>query len=88
MFVGMSWHVDSFAVGVSFVSTQSNEAWNLVNVYGPCSGQRWVDFSSWLFDLNIPDDENRLILGDFNFIRSTANTNKLGGDAADMLLFN
>ncbi|XP_073355017.1 uncharacterized protein [Aegilops tauschii subsp. strangulata] len=88
LFVGTLWFTDSFAVGVSFVSTQSNEAWNLVNVYGPCSGERWADFSSWLFDLNIPSNENWLLLGDFNFIRSTANRNKPGGDAADMLLFN
>ena len=47
-----------------------------------------MDFTNWLFDLNIPDDENWLILGDFNFIRSTNNRNKPGGDAADMLLFN
>ena len=88
LFVGTPWFIDSFIVGVSFVSTQSNEAWNLVNVYGPCSGQRRVDFSSWLFDLNIPSRENWLILGDFNFIPSTANRNKPGGDAAEMLLFN
>ena len=62
LFVGTPWFIDSFAVGVSFVSTQSNEAWNLVNVYGPCSGQRRADFSSWLFDLNIPSNENWLLL--------------------------
>ena len=47
-----------------------------------------MDFTSWLFDLNIPSNENWLILGDFNFIRSPNNRNKPGGDAADMLLFN
>ena len=47
-----------------------------------------MDFSSWLFNLNIPSNENWLILGDFNFIRSLTNRNKPGGDAADMLLFN
>ena len=88
VFTGTSWLVDSFAIGISFVATQSNDSWKLVNVYGPCSGQRRVDFRNWLFDLNIPDDENWLILGDFNFIRSTNNRNKPGGDAADMLLFN
>ena len=88
VFMGTSWFVDSFAIGISFVATQSNDSWKLVNVYGPCSGQRRVDFTNWLFDLNIPGDENWLILGDFNFIRSTNNRNKPGGDAADMLLFN
>ena len=29
-----------------------------------------------------------MILGDFNFIRSTNNRNKPAGDAVDMLLFN
>ena len=79
VFVGTPWHVESFAVGVSFVSTQSNDSWNLVNVYGPCTGQRRLDFTSWLFDLHIPDTENWLILGDFNFIRSTDNRNGPGG---------
>ena len=79
VFVGTPWHVESFAVGVSFVSTQSNDSWNLVNVYGPCTGQRRLDFTSWLFDLHIPDTENWLILGDFNFIRSTDNRNRTGG---------
>ena len=86
VFVGTPWYVDSFAVGVSFAATQSSDSWKLINVYGPCSGQRRVDFTNWLFDLNIPDDENWLILRDFNFIRSTNNRNKPGGDAADMLL--
>ena len=78
VFVGTPWHVESFAVGVPFVSTQSNDSWNLVNVYGPCTGQRRLDFTSWLFDLHIPDNENWLILGDFNFIRSTDNRNRPG----------
>ena len=68
LFVGTPWLTESFALGISFVSTQSNESWKLVNVYGPCTGQKCLDFSSWLFDLHIPDDENWLILGDFNFI--------------------
>ena len=38
LFLGSPWLIESYAVGVSFVSTQSNETWNLVNVYGPCSG--------------------------------------------------
>ena len=58
VFVGTPWYVDSFAMEVSFVATQSNDSWKLINVYGPCSGQCRVDFTNWLFDLNIPDNEN------------------------------
>ena len=86
--MGTPWLMESFALGISFLSTQSNESWKLVNVYGPCTGQKCLDFSSWLFDLHIPDDENWLILGDFNFIRSPSNRHKLGVDANDMLVFN
>jgi hypothetical protein len=38
--------------------------------------------------LNIPADEDWLILGDFNFIGSLANRNKPGGNVDDMLTFN
>jgi hypothetical protein len=57
-------------------------------VYGPCIGDLRDDFVKWLFDLNIPTDEDWLLLGDFNFIRSPANRNKPGGNVNDMLIFN
>jgi hypothetical protein len=41
-----------------------------------------------MFNLNIPPDEDWLLLGDFNFIRSPSNRNKPGGDISDMMLFN
>ena len=79
IFTGSPWYVSPFSIGISFVSTQSAVTWNLVNVYGPCAGQKRINFTSWLFDLHIPDDETWLLLGDFNFIRSTTNRNKPGG---------
>jgi hypothetical protein len=45
-------------------------------------------FVSWLFNLQIPVNDNWLLLGDFNFIRSHENLNKSGGDTNDMFLFN
>jgi hypothetical protein len=41
-----------------------------------------------MFSLNIPPDEDWLLVGDFNFIRSPSNRNKPGGNVNDMLLFN
>jgi hypothetical protein len=41
-----------------------------------------------LFSLNIPPDEDWLLVGDYNFIRSPSNRNKPGGNVNDMLLFN
>jgi hypothetical protein len=36
----------------------------------------------------MPDDMDRLVVGDFNLIRNPTNRNKPGGDVNDMLLFN
>lgn len=77
-----------FAQVINFKSTQSDEVWNLVNVYGPCQGADRHTYTEWLFDLPIADDENWILLGDFNYIRSPTDRNKPGGDANDMLKFN
>jgi hypothetical protein len=60
----------------------------LVCVYGPCQGQERDNFVSWLYNLHIPAEDNWIILGDFNFVRSQDNRNKPGGDINDMFLFN
>jgi hypothetical protein len=84
----MVMHCNTFAVSVHFSSTQSAHKWTLVNIYGPCQGEAREEFVEWLFDLYIPDEEDWLLVGDFNFIRSPSNRNKPGGDVNDMLTFN
>src|SRR3954453_14247326 len=54
----------------------------------PMSWGKKDEFIQWLYDLNIPDDELWLFMGDFNFIRSQQNRNKPGGDINDMFTFN
>lgn len=88
MFSGISLFTESFAVGIKFTSLQTTKVWSLVNVYGPCDGPDRALFTSWLFDLDIPNDEDWLIAGDFNYITSPENHNKPGGSASDMLTFN
>ena len=80
MFFGSVVLSESFALGVRFSSTQSDDTWTLLNVYGPCAGPNRVLFSNWFFDLEIPSREDWLILGDFNFIRAPDNHNKGGGE--------
>jgi endonuclease/exonuclease/phosphatase family metal-dependent hydrolase len=46
------------------------------------------NFINWLYNLTIPPDTLWLLLGDFNFIRSSKNRNKPGGDVNDMFIFN
>lgn len=79
---------DIFAIGVSFTSKLSGQVWSLYNIYGPCRGDDRQKFIDWLCDLDIPDDDDWLLVGDYNFIRSTQNCNKPGGDNNDILLFN
>jgi hypothetical protein len=88
VFSGMVMHYEPFAISVHFTSKQSTQKWTLVNVYGPCNGDLRDAFVQWLYNLNIPIDEDWLILGDFNFIRSPENRNKPGGNIDDMLIFN
>ena len=52
---------------------------------GPVMAPTRDNFVSWLYHLNIPTDENWLLLGDFNFIRSFDNRNIPGGDVNDFL---
>jgi exonuclease III len=88
IFTGLIMHCEKFAISVHFTSVHSSQAWTLVNIYGPCTGEYRDEFVQWLFNLNIPPDEDWLLVGDFNFIRSPQNRNKPGGDINDMLLFN
>lgn len=58
------------------------------NIYGPCSGDLRDDFVDWLNGIVIQPDENWLLMGDFNFIRSMQNRNLPGGDMNDIMIFN
>ena len=79
IFWGTVIEIRPFAILVEFVSKQNNEKWSLVSVYGPCQGEARDNFVSWLYNLHIPMDDNWLLVGDFNFIRSLENRNLRGG---------
>src|ERR1043165_5277702 len=50
MFSGSVVLSESFAIGVRFSSTQSDDTWTLLNVYGPCTGPNRALFFDWFFD--------------------------------------
>ena len=54
----------------------------------PMSGWPRVNYTDWLHTLNIPSNEDWLLVGDFNYIRSADNRNKHGGNPNDMITFN
>ena len=45
------------------------------------------NFLQWFKHYDITDDENWLVVGDFNLIRKPENRNRPGGDDNEMLLF-
>ena len=61
---------------------------NCQQFYGPCVEPARGAFIAWLRNLQISDIDNWLILGDFNFYRSTENRNRPGGNISDTFVFN
>jgi exonuclease III len=88
IFMGQVVEINRSAIIVNFTSMHNNAIWTLVSVYGPCQGVERDNFVACLYDLQIPQGANWLILGDFNFIRSHENRNRPGGNVNDMFLFN
>jgi hypothetical protein len=88
IFSGVLVQTEKYGIIINFTSMHNNEAWTLVCVYGPCQGVQRDNFVNWLYNLQIPTEENWLFVGDFNFMRSQENRNKPGGDINDMFLFN
>lgn len=78
--------VDSqrFGMIISFTSKHNNEKWTLVHVYATCHGEARDLFVSWIYNLNMRVDENWLLLGDFNFIKSHTNRNLPRADVNDI----
>jgi mannosylglycoprotein endo-beta-mannosidase len=88
LFTGTTIHKEWFALTISLSSTKSHHTFHLTNIYGPCSGEGRTDFVYWLENLNVQPDTLWLLLGDLNFIRSTENRNRGGGNIDYMMKFN
>jgi endonuclease/exonuclease/phosphatase family metal-dependent hydrolase len=87
-FVGQVLLEESFGIVISFTSVLSLEKFTLVNVYGPCEGFERENFVAWLFHLDIADDANWILLGDFNFYRFVESRNQPGANLSDIETFN
>lgn len=54
----------------------------------PCRQPARDSFVNWLHNLDIGDDDLWLLIGDFNFYRTSDNRNRPGGNFNDTLIFN
>lgn len=88
LFSGSQKLVSGFSLTVEFTSKLDDSTWTLLNVYGPCTPQGKRKFTTWLKNSEIPNDEDWIIMGDFNLYRYPENRNRDGADINDMFLFN
>jgi exonuclease III len=88
VFSGQLIFQNNFAITIRLIARHNNDTWFLTNIYGPCSHDGKREFLRWFKHYNLSDDDNWLVVGDFNLMRSPENRNKLGEDVIEMLLFN
>jgi exonuclease III len=88
LFTGELAFHNEFSLSVHFKCNLSNDSWILTNIYGPCQPERKALFIDWFANIDMPQDSDWIIMGDFNFIRSPENRNKPGGNYSDMFIFN
>lgn len=70
---------NKFSISIQFTSLMSNQSWILTNIYGPCEHVEKVEFINWFSGIHMPTDIYWIIMGDFNFIRDSFNSNRPGG---------
>lgn len=84
LFYGSLKFSNGFALAVQFTSKHNCTKWNLMNIYGPCTNEGKTEFTDWLKAADMDQEEDWIILGDFNLYRYPENRNRPGVDLADM----
>jgi exonuclease III len=79
---------NEFSLSVNMTNNLSNEKWIITNIYGPSQSDRKSSFLEWFSNIDMPDDADWIIMGDFNFIRKPSDRNRPGGDINGMILSN
>lgn len=88
MFSGQVIHNLKYAITVKLTSLHTAEVFHLTTVYSPCQREQREEFINWLASVEIEEEENWIIMGDFNFYRSLDNRNRAGGNFNDVMTFN
>ena len=79
---------NDFGISVEFSSNLGTHDWILTNVYGPCTLSGKQLFLNWLKNIDMPEEVEWILLGDFNLLGSPSDRNRPGGDINEMLFFN
>lgn len=70
---------NEYAISVEFTSRHSNDSWIVTNVFGPCTVEGKRGFTDWLKQIEMPEEIEWLIMGDFNLMRKPEDRNREGG---------
>jgi len=70
---------NEFAISVEFSSQFNNDSWILTSVYGPCDTDGKNAFMDWFENIQMLDDIQWLVVGDFNLIRKPEDRNRSRG---------
>jgi hypothetical protein len=62
IFIGQMISSSKFHIAINFTSTHNAENWMLIIFYGPCHGPDKLEFIDWLNGLQIPNNQNWLIV--------------------------
>lgn len=87
-FSGQLTMVNEYAITIEFTSIFSGVKWHLTTVYAPCTNEGKTLFLEWFNSLQIEQDSDWLIVGDFNLIRKPEDGNRGGANIHDMFRFN
>lgn len=79
---------NEFSISIQFSSVHNNDSWIITNIYEPCQSESRTLFLDWFQNIDMPDDVDWLVLGDFNYIRYPENRNREGGSIYDTNNFN
>jgi exonuclease III len=79
---------NSFATSVELISLHNNATWILTNIYAPCTPSGKREFISWFKNIQMSDQADWLVVGDFNLYRSPEDRNREGADFTEMYMFN
>jgi hypothetical protein len=87
-FTGQVIFQNEFVMSLEFTSSISNASWVLINVYAPCTSDGKQRFLNWFHNIDMSEEIDWLVVGDFNLMRKSENRNKPGGNLSEMKEFN
>jgi hypothetical protein len=88
IFTGHTVFHNRYALSLELHSTKSDIYWTSTNIYAPYQNGQQLEYLQWIHNIHISADQNWLLLGGFNLIRSPQDSNRPEGNVNEMLLLN